>query len=100
MSEPFNISDFLRFRRMITPVIIEVIFWVGMVIALLSALGMIIAGFSGGHGGGGGQVLMGLLMLVLGPLYVRIVCELIIIFFRINETLTDIKNRVGPSDQG
>jgi hypothetical protein len=42
------------------------------------------------YGGGGAQVLIGVLVLLIGPVYVRITCELMILFFRMNETLTDI----------
>jgi len=97
MSDETNLNDFLRFRRMITPLLIEVIFWIGVIVAVLAALGMIIAGFTTTGFMG---VLLGLVMLVLGPLYVRVACEVTIIFFRINETLTDIKNQNGPSEQG
>jgi hypothetical protein len=36
--------------------------------------------------------LWGVLVLILGPVAVRIYCEILIIFFRINETLTEIKH--------
>jgi hypothetical protein len=32
------------------------------------------------------------MLLFVGPIFCRIVCEFTIIFFRINETLTEIKN--------
>ena len=37
---------------------------------------------------------LGLLVLLLGPITVRIYCELVMVVFRINETLTDIKNEL------
>jgi len=36
----------------------------------------------------------GLLVLLFAPLYVRIVCETMILFFRMNETLTEIKKKL------
>ena len=36
-------------------------------------------------------MLTGLLLLFLGPLAVRIWCELLLLLFRMNETLADIK---------
>jgi hypothetical protein len=54
-------------------------------------------------GAGFGKVigaLMGLGTMVLGPVIVRIYCEVLILFFRMNETLTDIRNnqmQVPPS---
>ena len=83
-------EDFLKFRKMITPVIIQILFWIGVAIAVIGALGMIVIGVT--SNGQGIMVLGGLVMLVLGPVVVRIYCELLILFFRMNETLTDIKN--------
>ena len=83
-------EDFLKFRKMITPVIIQVLFWVGVAGTVIAALVMMATSFS--SSGGGAQFLGGLVMLVLGPVVVRIYCELLILFFRMNETLTDIKN--------
>jgi hypothetical protein len=80
-------DDFLRFRRMITPAIIQIVFWIGVVFCAIMGIGGIVQG--------GMQSVVGLLTLVLGPFVVRIYCELVILFFRINETLTDIKNNTG-----
>jgi hypothetical protein len=46
-------------------------------------------------------MLMGLLTMVAGPVVVRIWCELAIIFFRMNETLTEISAKLAsqPSAQ-
>jgi len=84
-------EDFLKFRKMITPVIIQVLFWVGVAGTVIAALVVMAMSF-GSSGGGAAQFLGGLVMLVLGPVVVRIYCELLILFFRMNETLTDIKN--------
>lgn len=84
-------EDFIKFRKMITPVIIQVLFWVGVAGTVIAALVVMAMSF-GSSGGGAGQFLGGLLMLVLGPVVVRIYCELLILFFRMNETLTEIKN--------
>ena len=84
-------EDFLKFRKMITPVIIQVLFWVGVAGTVIAALVVMAMSF-GSSGGGAAQFLGGLIMLVLGPVVVRIYCELLILFFRMNETLTDIKH--------
>jgi hypothetical protein len=83
-------EDFLKFRKMITPVIIQILFWVGVGASVIGALGMMVVGVT--SDGQGIMVLVGLVMLVLGPVLVRIYCELLILFFRMNETLTEIKN--------
>lgn len=84
------LNDFLKFDKMITPVIIKIIFWVGLVFSILIALATIISGLASPYGGGM-EVLIGLAMLFLGPLVVRIYCELLIVVFKINDSLTEIK---------
>ena len=86
-----KVDDFIKFRKMITPAIIQVLFWVGAVVSVLT--GLVAMGTSfGRYGGGAAAFLGGLLIIILGPVVVRIYCELLILFFRMNETLTEIKN--------
>jgi len=86
-----NMNDFLKFRKMITPAIIQILFWIGAAISVIA--GLIIMGTSFGRFGGGAATFFGgLLTLVFGPFVVRIYCEILILFFRMNETLTEIKN--------
>ena len=87
-------EDFFKFRKMITPAIIQVIFWVGVVICVIAGLVTMGASFSS-YSGGVGVFLSGLLMVVLGPIAVRIYCEIIILFFRMNENLSDIKDSLA-----
>jgi hypothetical protein len=44
--------------------------------------------------GGGGGIMGGLLLLILGPVMWRVYCEILIVIFRINETLVDIKDEL------
>ncbi|HEY47242.1 MAG: hypothetical protein AMJ88_00365 [Anaerolineae bacterium SM23_ 63] len=87
-------DDYLTFRKMITPIIIQVVFWIGAVIIALYALLQIFRGATSNYGGGT-LVLAGLVTLLLGPLFWRIFCELLIVIFRINDTLTEIKGAKG-----
>ena len=93
-------KDFLSFERMITPVIIKILFYIGLIGSLIGGLvffltmsfvnigyrsipqilGSVFLGVVGG-----------LLIILLGALVTRIYAELLILVFRINETLTDIK---------
>lgn len=86
-----KMGDFIKFRKMITPMIIQILFWVGAAFSVLGGLITMATSF-GRYGGGAGSFLGGLLIIVLGPVVVRIYCELLILLFRINETLTEIKN--------
>ncbi|MBN1846367.1 MAG: DUF4282 domain-containing protein [Sedimentisphaerales bacterium] len=77
-------NDFLSFRKMITPVIIQIIFWFGI-------LGCIIAGL----GYMKDSAIMGLAVIIFGSLMVRVYCELLIIAFKILETLLRIDQNTG-----
>lgn len=81
-------EDYLMFRKMITPIIIQAVFWVlSGLIVLVAVLGGLMALLNGHFGTAFGA----LVMAVLGPIGVRIYCELTILFFRINENLMDIR---------
>lgn len=74
-------KDFLCFRTMITPVIVQVLFWLAVLFS------MIIAIFNFVHT----KYLYGVEIIIFGPLFARIAAELIMIFFRMNDSLTKIK---------
>jgi len=86
-----KVDDFIKFRKMITPAIIQVLFWVGAIVSVLAGLFTMASSF-GRYGGGAVAFLVGFFIIILGPVVVRIYCELLILFFRMNETLTEIKN--------
>lgn len=86
LQAPGGFSAFLKFEKMITPTIITIIFLIGVALNTLVALGMVITGIFS-HYGGGVQVLTGLVTLILGPVFVRIWCELMIVIFKIYEEM-------------
>lgn len=80
-----NIKDLLTFRRMLAPVIIQIFFWIASIFLVIIAFWeMFHQGFW-----------RGFWVLILGPLSIRIVAEIIILLFRINETLTEIRNTMA-----
>jgi hypothetical protein len=81
-----DMSEFLSFKRMLTPAFIQVIFWLGVAFCVIGGIVMIANPIMPG------QDVMGILLLLLGPIVVRIYCEIVIVLFRINENLTDIRN--------
>ncbi len=87
-------EDYLTFRKMITPIIIQILFWIGAVGAVLWSLFLIFSGATASYGGGG-LVLIGLVALFLGPILVRIYCELLILLFRVHDTLNEIKDSLA-----
>ncbi|MHB8157273.1 MAG: DUF4282 domain-containing protein, partial [Desulfocucumaceae bacterium] len=66
-------------------------FWIGIAVCVISGRITIVTGVSSRYGGGA-EILSGLLIIVIGPLFVRVYCELLIILFRINQTLSEIKD--------
>lgn len=86
-----SFAEFLAFRRMITPVIIQILFWIGAVLASLSGIFMMIGGIRMDDLS---TTFFGFFIMLLGPIFVRIYCELLIVIFRMNETLTDIHNEL------
>ena len=88
--------DFWAFRTMVTPVIIQILFWIGAVLCLITGVIMVIYGATQFQAGEGQYLWKGALLFVLGPLGVRVYCEILMIFFRINETLTEIKHAMAP----
>jgi len=75
-------QEYLTFERMITPIIIQIIFWVALVAVVIGGFVALVSG----------EVISGLATIILGPVVVRVYCELVILFFRMNASLTDIKN--------
>ena len=85
---------FLRFKKMITPIIIQILFWIGVVVCVIGGILQIVSGVSTPYGGGGSIVFMGILLLLLGPILVRVGCELIIVLFNIHDMLAIIARKV------
>ena len=80
-----NLRDYLTFRRMIIPVLIQVVYWIATAIVILGGLNYLI------FGDGAIERLGGLAAIIIGPVIVRLWAEVVMVVFRINGTLTDIK---------
>ncbi len=91
-SNPF--IDFLMFRLMVAPWIFMILFWLGVIGTILAGASLIILAVI--YAPGATNKIMGSLMglgyMVLGPIVVRVYAEVVIVFFRIFDTLVDIKN--------
>ena len=80
-------DDFWAFRRMISPVIIQVLFYIGVAACVIRGAALISQGEPE-------PVSWGVAFILVGPVVLRLYCEFVILFFRINETLTEIKNQL------
>ncbi|MDR1424595.1 MAG: DUF4282 domain-containing protein [Azoarcus sp.] len=76
-------NELLKFDTMITPKIICIAYY-------LLLLGVVIGGIAAIFGG---QFLIGIGTIVGGSLFVRVYCELIIIFFKMNEALQELRKK-------
>ena len=89
------IVDFLLFRTMIAPLIIQIVFWAGVVACVVGGIVVLVLAVSeivGGRNVGAGvlEAFGGLGVIFVGPLLVRIYCELFILLFRIYDTLREL----------
>ncbi|WP_018158318.1 MULTISPECIES: DUF4282 domain-containing protein [unclassified Thioalkalivibrio] len=71
--------DFLFFDTMLTPKIITIVYWLLLLVVVVSGLGAMFSG-SGLMG-----LLIGLAILVFGAIGARVWSELLIVIFKINE---------------
>ena len=78
-----NLKDYLTFKKMITPMVIQIVFWIWVVFIIIGGLGMMFTvSFFGGLG-----------MILFGPILARISIELIIVMFEISEGIQTIAKR-------
>jgi Domain of unknown function (DUF4282) len=81
------VKEYLTFRKMITPVFIQVIFWVAVAAIVIAALAAI----------ANGEAVTGLLLLILGPLGARIYAEILMVIFRINDNVAALRVQKTPA---
>ena len=78
-------GQYLTFKKHLTPTFIQILFWVLLFANTMDA-------FFGGHDFWGG-----VFTLLVGPVLLRIVCELILVLFEINDNLDAIRiSRANP----
>jgi hypothetical protein len=81
----FTLGNFLSFRYMITPPLVQVIYvLVAVIIVLVGLVTM-------GSNMPGGGVLPGLAIILFGNLIWRVYMELVMLFFRINDGVQGIE---------
>jgi len=83
MKTGFNFSDLLTLDKFITPTIITVVYWIFLVMAIV--WGVVLITFS--------SVIVGLLTIILAPIYVRVFCEITVLFFKIHGVLCEIRDQ-------
>ena len=86
-----DFREFTKFDKMITPSFIKLLFWIGTVFSVLTGLAVM---FDGGI-----SIIMGLGMIIVGPIVTRIYCELLMVFFKINENLAEIISKIEKKQE-
>jgi predicted Zn finger-like uncharacterized protein len=91
--------DFLVFRRMVAPVVVQVLFWVGLAAALLAgglqfaiALSALYQGAQ--FGVAARPLLAALACWFVAPVLIRVGCEVLIAFFRVYDLLGEIREEL------
>jgi hypothetical protein len=80
-------QQLLGFDKMVTPIIIRIVYFLGLLVVLITGVATL---FSGGLRG----VLTGLAILVFGAIMVRVYSELLILLFRIHDNLVSINQQM------
>jgi len=97
MEGGITMDRFFSFDKMLTPTIIKILFWIGLVFVGLTGLVFIISGLN--TYAGGFITLSGIGILVVGPIFVKVYCELLIVMFKMHETLVEIRDELRQSKQ-
>ncbi|MGZ4392455.1 MAG: DUF4282 domain-containing protein [Gaiellaceae bacterium] len=99
-------ADAVPVRIVRTPVMtsaesIHLLFWLGVVASVVVGITLIIHAFGlTTRRDRQIEAIYGLLVIFIGPLVVRIYCEILILFFRMNDSVSDIRNHLLARDWG
>lgn len=92
-----RVKSILSFDKMIMPLFIKIIFWIGVIGAVLFGFGWIIFGFIKFKNGGFGMVIGGIFLMLIGPFIVRLYAEMLIVIFKLQESLIQIRNLLSEN---
>ena len=84
-------GDFLAFRKMITPVVVPILFWLGVLGCVATALAIMSGNTPLAAASPVSPQVAGVLFLVVGPLLIRFYCEILIVVFRMYDSLREIE---------
>lgn len=83
-------KDVLFFENMLTPKIITLVYWLLLLAAIVGGIGSMFGGYEGFTFG---KFIMGIVYAVGGALAARIWCELLIVLFKMNDALQEIRKK-------
>jgi len=91
-------GKFIKFERMITPIFIQIVFWIGFFVIILGGLGTAIFGIFT-ETGKIMMILSGLATMVIGPIVLRVYCEILIVIFKMQGALIDIREELRDTNR-
>ena len=80
---------FLNFDEMVTPTFITIIYWIGIVLIVIGGVSSLFGGFY--------AFLAGVIGTIVGLVFWRVFCEMMLIVFRIHADLGQIARNTAPS---
>ncbi|MFD1197783.1 DUF4282 domain-containing protein [Brucella gallinifaecis] len=92
-----NIKDIFFFDRFLTPVLMNVVYWIGLVILFIFPIIMVSG--SGSYYEGAFLFIGILLFWIVGSIIWRLICEIFVLFFKILDRLTEIRDRLPPKSK-
>jgi len=84
-------NDYLKFNKMIAPTLIKVFFWIGVITCIGTGINILVEWPPSSGIPAGGQAI---LIIGLGPIALRLACELLLVTFSIHTTLVEIRNNL------
>ncbi len=82
-----SIKDLFFFDEMLTPKIITLIYWLLILLVVISGLGIFISDLSFV------SFIGGLFTIILGAAFARIWCEILIVIFKIHENIRKVADK-------
>lgn len=86
-------NQLLTLNNMLTPKIVTVLYWIGIIGMIIMALSTLFGFGYGAYTGIGKRLITAVLILVFGCIMVRVYSELLIVIFKIHENLKKIADR-------
>ncbi|MCA9739896.1 MAG: hypothetical protein H6695_05975 [Deferribacteres bacterium] len=80
--------DYLLFKKMIAPTLLKILFWPALAASIYYSARLIIAGNP-----------IGWVPLIVGSLFVRVLFEMLLLFFSINDNLFHIKQKLAEREE-
>lgn len=88
----------LNFDKMIMPIFIKFIFWLSIIGSIIGGIGTIGFGLFA-DSNKAVTILLGVFILFIGPIIVRLYAEMLIVIFKMQESLIQIRDALRDTDQ-